>query len=204
MEKRKVVGTPAEQLEELMVLRGLAEDVSIVDERERKRAQEERKRAYHNTEALLKAYRDIVWQAECEVCRIAEQLEIPVKNLDALLSRVDAEIGMTNKRLELELERTKRYRILLDRVNEAMSLLKRKPENGETLYQVIYLAYIVPEKLRTSDILYRLGMSSRHYYRLRAQAIQLLSLRLWAAPTPELDAWLELMQLMESGANMVS
>ena len=75
-------------------------------------------------------YRDIVWQAECQASRIAEELEIPVKNLDALLSRVDAEIGMQNKRLELELERAKRYRILIDRVNEALSLLKRKPENG--------------------------------------------------------------------------
>ena len=197
MQNKENIDNASEALREMKVLRGLEEDSSIEDERERKNDRERRRWAYHNTEVLLKAYRDLVWQAECESCRIAEELEIPVQNLDALLSRVDAEIGMQNKRVELALERAKRYRILVDRVNEALSLLKKKPENGETLFQIINLAYIIPEKLCTSDILYRLGMSSRHYYRLRSQAIQLLSLRLWAAPTPELDAFVELIRIMD-------
>ena len=197
MQNKDNIDNASEALREMKVLRGLEEDSSIADERERKKDREQRRMAYHNTEVLLKAYRDLVWQAECESCRIAEELEIPVQNLDALLSRVDAELGMQNKRVELALERAKRYRILVDRVNEALSLLKRKPENGEILFQIINLAYIIPEKLCTSDILYRLGMSSRHYYRLRSQAIQLLSLRLWAAPTPELDAFVELIRIMD-------
>jgi len=40
-------------------------------------------------------------------------------------------------------------------------------------------------------------MASRHRYHLRAQAINVLSLRLWAVPSKELDSWLEVLTLLE-------
>ncbi len=40
----------------------------------------------------------------------------------------------------------RKSRLLLDRVNEALTVLKKKPENGERLYQLIYLTYIAPEQ----------------------------------------------------------
>ena len=49
-------------------------------------------------------------------------------------------------------------------------MLKRKPGNGEKLYELIYLTYIAPDKLTHTDLLFRLDLSSRHYYRLREQA----------------------------------
>ena len=85
----------------------------------------------------------------------------------------------------------------MDRVNEALTVLKKKPENGERLYQLIYLTYIAPEKLSHHELLYRLDMSSRHYYRLKQQAITILSIRLWAAPDNNVDVWLELVTLIE-------
>ena len=73
-----------------------------------------------------------------------------------------------------------------------------KPENGERLYELIYLTFIAPEKLSHKELLYRLNMSSRSYYRLREQAITILSIRLWAAPTTEADFWLDMLTLLES------
>jgi hypothetical protein len=69
---------------------------------------------------------------------------------------------------------------------------------GELMYQSLYLTYITPESLTHTEILYRLNISSRHYYRIRQQAINILSIRLWAAPAGELDAWLEVLTLLEA------
>ena len=88
-------------------------------------------------------------------------------------------------------------RLLLDRVNDALTILKKKPDNGEKMYELIYLTYIAPEKLSHSELLYRLDISSRHYYRLRQQAFGILSIRLWSAPVAEMDSWLEVLNLLE-------
>ncbi len=76
-------------------------------------------------------------------------------------------------------------------------VLKKKPNDGEKLYNLIYETYIAPEKLSLTDILYRLDMSPRHYYRLREQAITILSIRLWAAPGKDVDFWFEMLTLLE-------
>lgn len=83
-------------------------------------------------------------------------------------------------------------------MNEALTVLKKKPDNGKKLYDLIYQTYIAPEKVSRTELLYRLDISSRHYYRLRQQAITILSIRLWAAPTADVDFWLEMLTLLES------
>ena len=184
---------------ELLTKRGILGDVEINNEKVRQAQQERRKLAYHNTQMLLKNYRHIIWQAECEASRVADELNLPLQNLDAILSRIDAEIGMGNRKMEAKLESLSKFRVLIDRVNEALTLLRKKPENGEKLYELIYMTYISPDKLEQNDILYRLDLSRRHFYRLREQAITVLSIRLWAAPTSELDVWLDLLTLFDKG-----
>ena len=152
---------------------------------------------YHNTRLMLQHYRDIAWALECFPARVAEELDRPLHNLDALLTAVDAQLAMQNNRLEHRLECVKKSRLLMDRVNEALTVLKKKPENGERLYHLIYTTYIAPEKLSHQELLFRLNMSSRNYYRLRQQAITILSIRLWAAPAADVDFWLEMLTLLE-------
>ena len=158
------------------------------------------KQAYHNTLLLLANYRNILWQTDSELETIAAELELPLQNLDAVLSRIDAQIGMENRRLELRLERLAKTRQLLDRINGALTALKRKPENGQLLYDLIYMTYIGEEKLLQTDVLFRLNISRRHYYRLKEQAISIISLWLWSAPSSDLDLWLELVSML-SGSN---
>ena len=86
----------------------------------------------------------------------------------------------------------------MDRVNEALTVLRKKPGDGEKLYDLIYLTYISPEKLTHPELLYRLDLSSRQYYRLREQAIAVLSIRLWSAPAKEMDCWLEVLTAIEN------
>ena len=176
--------------------RGILADESITPQQVEEK---KRKEAYHNTLLLLSNYRNILWQTDSELETIAAELNLPLQKLDAVLSRIDAEIGMENRRLELRLERLAKTRQLLDRINDALTSLKRKPDNGPLLYELIYLTYIGEEKLVLNDILYRLNISRRHYYRLKEQAINIISLRLWSSPTSDLDLWLELVAMLSGG-----
>ncbi len=182
---------------EMMVGRGLIGDQKIDSEKIRQAQQEKKKKSFQNTMLLLTHYRNIAWMLECFPDTIAEELDKPFENLDALISSVDVEMAWGNRKLESRLESIKKSRILIDRVNEALTVLKKKPDNGSQLYDLIYLTYISPEKLSHTEILYRLNMSSRHYYRLRDQAVTIISIRLWSAPDTDVSCWLDMITILE-------
>ena len=189
--------TQAEQFLSLLERRGIVEDSSILSKKARESEQELRRNMYHNTQVMLKHYRDIVWALECFPQRVAEELDQPLKDLDALLSAVDTQIAMGNARLEHRMLSIQKSRLLLDRINDALTVLRHKPGNGEMMYNIIFQTYLTPDKLTHTEILYRLDISDRHYYRMRPQAVNILSIRLWTAPAGCLDAWLELLTLLE-------
>lgn len=186
-----------EHLIALLERRGIVEDPSIVNEKARHAEQALRRNMYHNTQMMLKHYRDIVWALECFPEQVAEELDRPLKDLDALLSMVDTQLAMGNTRLEHRMLSIKQSRLLLDRINDALTVLRQKPGNGEMMYNIIFQTFVTPDKLTHQEILYRLDISDRHYYRLRQQAVNILSIRLWTAPVGCLDAWLEILTLLE-------
>jgi hypothetical protein len=57
--------------------------------------------------------------------------------------------------------------------------------------------FIAPQHLTVEKFLDKLSLSLRHYYRIRQQAITIISFRLWSTPAAELDSWLELLSLFE-------
>ena len=181
----------------LLTERGILGDHRIDDERIRNARQAKQKNTYHNTLMLLKNYRTIAWMLECFPDNVAEELDRPFENLDELIDHIDVEMSMGNRKLESRIEGVRKSRILLDRVNEALTVLKKKPENGEILYNLIYQTFITPENLSLTDILYRLDISPRHYLSLRSHAITILSIRLLAAPAKDVDFWLEMLTLLE-------
>lgn len=197
LEQQEKMQVQSDAMIGLLTNRGILPDIGIDNEKVREARKEKQKNTYHNTMMLLQHYRTIVWLFECFPENVVGELEKPFEGVDALLEQVDLEMSWGNRKLESRLEGIQKSRLLLDRVNEALTVLKKKPENGERLYQLIYLTYIAPEKLSHHELLYRLDMSSRHYYRLRQQAITILSIRLWAAPDSDVDVWLEMVALIE-------
>lgn len=187
----------AEQVQALLERRGVVEDASIPSERARQAEQALRRSMYHNTQVMLKHYRDIVWALGCFPKQVAAELDQPLKELDTLLSAVDIQLAMGNAKLEHRMLSIQRSRLLLDRINEALTVLRHKPGNGEMMYDIIFHTFLTPEKLTHAEILFRLDISDRHYYRLRQQAVNILSIRLWSAPAGCLEAWLELLAILE-------
>ena len=187
----------ADAVIQFLTHRGILGDTRIDDERARAIKQQKTKNAYHNTLLLLKHYRTIAWLLECFPDTIAQELDQPFDRLDELIDRLDMEMAIGNKKLENRLAGIEKSRMILDRVNEALTILKKKPGDGQKLYELIYLTFIAPETLNHSELLYRLNLSSRHYYRCREQAINILSLRLWSSPAKEVDFWLELLAVLD-------
>ena len=186
-----------EELIRLLTERGYLEDRKIQDEKLRKTKRDRIRKTYHNTLLLLQHYRTIVWVMECFPSEIAEELEVPMNNIDLLLDRVDVELDLKNRRLENRMMGIHKSRLLIDRINDALTVLKHKPDNGEMLYQLIYQTYIAPDQVSHTELLYRLDISSRHYYRLKKAAISVISLRLWSSPDMDVDFWLEMISLLE-------
>lgn len=115
---------------ELLTKRGILGDSSIDDDRVRQAKKEKKKSMYHNTLLLLQHYRTILWTLECFPSSVAEELDRPLKDLDTLLDRIDLELGMNNRKLEGRMESVRRSRLLVDRLNDAVSILKSKPVKG--------------------------------------------------------------------------
>lgn len=181
----------------LLTKRGILADQQINDEKKRIAKQEKAKNSYHNTLMLLQHYRTIMWMLECFPETVAVELDRPFEGIDRLIENVDTAVTLGNKKIESRIKGIQKSRLLIDRVNEALTVLKKKPENGERLYDLIFATYIAPEKLNHQDLLFKLNMSSRNYYRLRQQAITILSIRLWSAPASDVDFWLEMLTLLE-------
>lgn len=181
----------------LLTQRGILANPKVTNEKIRAARQKKDRDSYHNTLLLLQNYRTLVWVMECFPETVAEELDRPFSDVDELLEQMDLQLAMGNRKLENQLEGAKKSRLLLDRVNEALTVLKHKPGNGKKLYRLIYLTYIAPEQLSHRELLYRLDMSSWHYYRLRQQAITTLSIRLWSVPSAEVDLWLDMLEFLE-------
>lgn len=181
----------------LLTKRGMIPDKKISDDARRAAQQKRQKDSYHNTELLLKNYRRIAWMVECFPEAIAEELDRPFEAVDELLDGVNVASIFGNRKLEQRTTSVEQTRLLLDRINDALTVLKRSPGNGQDLYNLIYLSFIAQEQLSNQEVLYRLNMSPRHYYRLRKEAITILSLRLWNSPDPVIDLWLELIEMGE-------
>ena len=182
----------------MLTKRGILGNPTITDEKVRAARQRKDRDSYHNTLLLLQNYRTLVWVMECFPETVAEELDSPFADIDELLEQMDLQLAMGNRKLENKLEGAKRSRLLLDRINDALTVLRHKPKNGEELYRLIYLTYIGPEVLSHSELIYRLALSSRQYYRLREQAIAVLSLRLWSAPSADVEFWLDMLTFLES------
>ena len=192
---------PLEQFDvilQLLAKRGVLPDAKVTDDARRAAMQKRLRDSYHNTELLLKNYRDLAWMVECFPDAVAKELDQPFESVDELLNGIEISSTFGQRKMEKRLAGLEKTRLMLDRVNEALTVLKRKPGNGQILYDLIYLTYIVPEILAIQEIQYRLDISCRSYYRLKDQAINLLSLRLWGSPNSTVDLWLELIMISES------
>ena len=184
----------------MLTKRGLLKDQEISDKNVQSARQRYLQRAYHNTEMLLSKYRTLMWIMECYPEEIAQELDAPLSNLDALIEKIYIKSCLDDQKIENRLNSALKTRMLIDLVHDALTVLKRKPKNGRQLYRLIMLTYIQEEELSHTEILQQLDISSRTYYRLRREAIDIIATRLWATNNSNLDSWFEVLSLLEGAS----
>ena len=182
---------------EFLTNRGMLSDPQIPDTSIRERRQAIAKKAYHNTLLLLKHYRDIMWAMNSIPKELREELNIPLSDLDGLLDRLDTEMSLENIEMENRLRTIQKSRLLIDRLNEAVSVLRDKPTDGDILYEVIYRTYMGPKPSTVTNLILDLNMTRRRYYRFRNMAIELISIKLWSSPDSKIELWLDLLEILD-------
>ena len=181
----------------LLTQRGILANPKVTDEKIRAARQKKDRDSYHNTLLLLQNYRTLVWVMECFPETVAEELDKPFSDVDELLEQMDLQLAgepETGK----SARRGQKVPAAAGQGKRGAYCPQAKAQNGMELYRLIYLTYIGPETLRHKELLYRLHLSSRQYYRFREQAITILSIRLWSAPAADVDFWLEMLTFLES------
>ena len=172
-------------------------DPQIPDTSIRERRQAIAKKAYHNTLLLLKHYRDIMWAMNSIPKELREELNIPLSDLDGLLDRLDTEMSLENIEMENRLRTIQKSRLLIDRLNQAVNVLKDKPTDGDILYEVIYRTYIGPKPEKITYLIMDMNLTRRQYYKYRNMAIELISIKLWSTPDSKIELWLDLLEILD-------
>ena len=114
--------TTSEEVLTVLLKRGYIGDSRIANEKARIAQSNKQRKAYHNTELLLKNYRNIAWMLECFPDAIAEELDKPFKRTDEMIDKLDVELAMGNRKLENRMESLRKTRLVLDRINEALTV----------------------------------------------------------------------------------
>ena len=148
---------------------------------------------FHNTELLLRNYRDVVWSLEVSVFHantsfleeygssLEDFLEMSyVAGMDVDASDVAARIKSIN-----------RSRNMLRIIDSAVELLRKKHRKGEIYYWTLYYSYLSPQELENVEEIvdklsnYTKDMSRRTYFRKRGEAVLQLGRLLWGYTTKE-------------------
>lgn len=180
--------TPAYALEKELVRDEIEQGLQAgVDTLAGKLPKRERPDNIHNTKYLLKQYRRVVYSIQLSEAELNARMEMEHgMSLSAL--EVNAElagIDLSGTRLEAYAHSVIRSKNMLQIIDNALAGLRRDPDRGEYLYQILYVTYFSPQKPKNRDAILleldRLGypMSSSTYHDHLNAAIKAIDRILW-------------------------
>ena len=148
---------------------------------------------YHNTEMLLKKYRDVVWSIEVSAiqAQISFELEMDCKLEEFLEMSYAAGADLSGTNIQEQMRTLERNKKMLKIIEAAVQVLRRKQIDGELYYWILYYTYLSEKPCKTIDnILDRIAekaemMSWRTYFKRRKKAVEALSGILWGYTAKE-------------------
>ena len=141
----------------------------------------------HNTKLLLKQYRRVAYAVKISEDELNLRFEIEHGTKLSTLEVNAALAGMdlSNTKLESYTRTIVRSRNMLEIITSALEAVRQDPDRGELLYQILYLTYFTPQRLRNRDCILaaldREGfpMSSTTYHVYLNVAIKAIDRILW-------------------------
>ena len=97
-------------------------------------------KVFHNTELLLKNYRDVVWSLEVAIHNVNKNFYIEYGcDINRFLDMAyDAGMELRGTDIEAHTKSIEKSRNMLRIVDSAVDLLRRKHKNGEIYYWILY------------------------------------------------------------------
>ncbi len=142
---------------------------------------------YHNTELLLKKYRDVVWSIEVSTlqAKMSFEFEMDCKLEEFLEMSYAAGADFSGTQIQEQIRTLERNKKMLQIIDAAVNILRKKQGGGEEYYWILYFTYLseTPCK-RVEDIISKIeektdSMSWKTYFKRRKAAIETLSSILW-------------------------
>ena len=148
---------------------------------------------YHNTELLLKRYRDVVWSIEASViqAQVSFELEMDCKLEEFLDMTYAAGADLAGTQIQEQMRTLERNKKMLKIIETAVDLLQKKQADGELYYWILYYTYLSEKPCkRIEDIIRLVGekteeISWKTYFNKRRKAIEILSTILWGFTSKE-------------------
>lgn len=111
------------------------------------------KKTYHNTELLLKKYREIVWSIEVSAiqAQISFEVEMGCKLEEFLEMSYAAGADLAGTEIHEQMRTLERNKKMLKIIESAVNLLKRKQDNGEIYYFIIFYTYMSEKAYKKVD-----------------------------------------------------
>ena len=142
---------------------------------------------FHNTKYLLKQYRRVAYSIQIseEELNLRMELEHGTRLSTLEVNAELAGIDLSNTKLENHARTVIRSKTMLEIINTALDAVRKDPDRGELMYQVLYETYFTPTKpKRGEDILTTLDtrgfpMSIASYHNYLNAAIRALDRILW-------------------------
>ena len=153
----------------------------------REKSEDRESHLYHNTEVLLKRYRDVVWSVEVSLnntkTKFENQFECDLETFLELSYAAGADLSGTD--IEDKMRTLERNRKMLKIIQDSLEFLRIKHRKGQLYYQILYITFISnDEKECVEDIVEELAekgyiMSTKTFFRKKHDAIECLSNILW-------------------------
>lgn len=148
---------------------------------------------YHNTELLLRKYRDVVWSIEVSAiqAQISFELEMDCKLEEFLEMSYDAGADLSGTQIQEQMRTLERNKKMLKIIEAAVNILRKKQVDGEEYYWILYYTYLSDRPCKkVEDIIKLIGrktapMAWKTYFNRRRKAIEVLSTILWGFTSKE-------------------
>lgn len=150
---------------------------------------------FHNTEKLLKRYRDVVWAVEASTLQAKINFELEFEcGIDEFLEMgYAAGADLSGTDIEQHMRTIERSRKMLKIIESAVDVMRRKHKYGELYFWILHYTYLSEQEPMNAEVILEqlcdtlapVTMSWKTYYRKRKEAIDCLSTILWGYSSKE-------------------
>ena len=113
---------------------------------------------YHNTEVLLKKYRDVVWSIEVSAmqAQISFELEMDCKLEEFLEMSYAAGADLSGTNIQEQMRTLERNKKMLKIIERAIKIMRERHADGEEYYWLLYYTYLSEKPCKNIDAIIEL------------------------------------------------